>query len=189
MGSTAETSSAISAAVATRSHAVTERRQRRRRIALLLGERCEEHTHVGARGAESTLEGGLVFVSERAGESIARRPALGDRVGLIRALDVDAMLDATKERPGRLEGALLALRQQAEGEEPSRSFDGSRYLKLGVTTAPDQLQALDEELRLADAAVAELHVALRVDLQLSARLREHVSHRRGDPWIDRRAER
>jgi hypothetical protein len=37
-----------------------------------------------------------------------------------------------------------------------------------VSTAPHELERLHEELRLADAAPAELHVAVLVDVQLAA---------------------
>ncbi|MEZ4336426.1 MAG: hypothetical protein R3B82_07350 [Sandaracinaceae bacterium] len=147
-------------------------------------ERLEERRDLALRLAE----GGLHLLRARVAE--ARREALpglairGEHVGLVPAPHVDAVLDPTEHRPRARQRLDLARGHEPRRVQPAQPLEGAGDLELRVPPAPHELERLHEELRLADPAAPELHVAVLVDAELAARALQHLLHRIGDLRID-----
>ena len=105
------------------------------------------------------------------------------------------MFGAAQCQVGVADFGRLALRAQALAFEHCESAQRRPRAERGVTATPDQLQSLHEKFGFANAAGAELQIAIRVGRQLGARtpdqLNQLVRQRRVDAapsneWRERR---
>ena len=131
----------------------------------------------GAQGAfERCREFPFVLETHEAGNRAKPLDAGGQLVGLLVVDHLQPVLEAAQELVSfaHLLGGLFA--DAAGGGQRPQGFAGSACAQAAVPPAPDQLLGLGEELDLADAAPAELHVvtgdgdfaaaAMSVDLPL-----------------------
>ena len=82
----------------------------------------------------------------------------GRRMGLPVGDHLQPVLDAAEETVGARELARRAPVQMAGAGQQAQRGQRARLAQPGIAPAPDQLQRLRQELDLADAAAAELHV-------------------------------
>src|SRR4051794_31316237 len=74
--------------------------------------------------------------------------------------ELDAMLEPPQEQIRRLDLTTLAIGDEAARAKSTKRSERIRIANAGLTATPDELEGLNEELRFANAANAELQVAL-----------------------------
>ena len=117
------------------------------------------------RGGEFVAAG----KAEKAGEAVERGAFGRQGVGLLVRHHLQAMLDAAQEIVSRAEFVARGFIDPAVGGEPRQHGERAAAAQRVVAAAGDQLLRLHEELDLADAAAAELHImAFDRDLAVAA---------------------
>ncbi len=129
-------------------------------------------------------ERGAVLEAERARDPIAIDAGLGQEVGLDAGRGLDDVLGASKREVGGGDLAELTVADEALGAQPAEPVEGATDAEPCLTPAPDELEGLDEELGLADAAGRELDIARRVDRELRPGSPREPDHLERDPRID-----
>src|SRR5207249_9272090 len=119
-----------------------------------------------ARALERLPELCAVAIAERAGQTIALRSLDGNDVCLHAGRELHAVLDPTQQRVAVGDGARLAIRHVAARAQLPQRVQRVRRAHRRILSAPDELQRLHEELRLADTARTELEIARRRLAQL-----------------------
>src|SRR5690606_38001575 len=97
---------------------------------------------------------------------------------------VQAVLDATQQRPIGSEVHRLLMAHEARRAQTPQSERGRGLAQLGVPPAPDELQRLDEEFRLTDAPLAQLQVARGIAPKLAPAALDEGHHLSRDARVD-----
>jgi hypothetical protein len=127
-----------------------------------IGHRAEHVVVVMAHAVELAQqgvgEGQAVGVAHEDREVFDPGRGFGQHVGLTIGHHLEPVFDRAQEaiRGGQFGGG--AGRQVASANQEPQGHKGACLAQGGVSAAPDELQGLDQELDLADAALAELHV-------------------------------
>ncbi len=132
---------------------------------------AEERRHPIAVRPERLLEPLRRVEAHRAGEA-EPLPARGQGVRLPPVHHLDAVLGAAQEQVRVRERVAIARRHDAREEQPLERREHRALAQLGLLAAVQELERGDEELDLADPALAELQVtpALGARARVDARL-------------------
>ncbi len=118
-------------------------------------------------------------------DALDHRRVARDAVRLLARRELDAVLEPAQEEVRVRELALLALGHEAARPEPPQGVDRVRAAHARIAAAPDELQALGEELDLPDAARPDLQVVARADARLGSTPGEHGAHLVDEARVDR----
>ena len=150
-----------------------------------LTERSEARCHDCANLRKGPQHRVRPVVPERPGDALGPPPVAGDSVRLLARSELDAMLDATKKEVRVRELTLLPLGDEAAGTKSSKRVDRVRAAHARVAPTPHELQALREELDLADPPPSDLQIFIGAEPRLGPRSSQHGCHLVCDPRVDR----
>ena len=115
------------------------------------------------------------FVAQRARDALHHRGVARHAVGLLAGRELDAVLEAAEKEVRVRQLPLLALGDEAARPQATQRLDGVGAADARLAPAPDELEALREELDLADPARADLQVVLHAEPRLRAGPRQHAT--------------
>ncbi len=157
------------------------------RAGLGLPERRESRRDPRAHPVHLAKERIGSVVSQRSRDALDHRGIARDAVRLLARRELHAVLQPAQEEVRVGELALLALGDEAARAEAPQRLDGVGSSHARLEASPDKLQALREELHLADPALADLEVVVRADPRLGPGPTEHRAHLVDDARVDRAA--
>ena len=147
-------------------------------------QRREARRHGRPDVVEVSRERRRASVPERPRDPVQADPVARQRVGLLSRRELHAVLDATEQQVRVGQVPLLALGHVAARAQAAKRVDGVRDTHARLGAAPDELQALGEELDLADPAWTDLRVLVGPRARLGARPREERRHLVREARID-----
>ena len=115
-------------------------------------ERGKGFGHALAQVRKLQVERGCVRVAERARQAFGVARLRGQEVRLNAGSPLDGVLGPAQEYVGASDVAGVAIADEAAQAQPLERREGAAHAQARLLPAPNQLQSLDEELGLADAA-------------------------------------
>src|SRR5262245_57778379 len=151
----------------------------------------------GAHRSHSTVQRRCEVAGRRetkaTGEPAQRVRLVRNSVGLLFGFDLQAVFNTAEKSICIVQRQNFVVWEQIQFSQCAERLEHTRFLQKRITRAMDQLECLDDELDLANAAASKFYIALQLfrpnhvtlDAVLDVRnLLEQI--RRSTPWIDER---
>ena len=146
-------------------------------------QRDEELVDRRANARQLRDQGALVLVPQGASEPRERVGVGRQEVGLDPAPPLHAVLQAAQTQVAFAEPPRLAIAHEPAAPEAGEGRQRAGHAQGRFSSAPEELQRLHEELRLADPPRTELEVSFRIGRELRARALDELVERSSDRGI------